>query len=172
MTYTRELDIRDFLPSNLGIGAALELDIDNYNSFTFALDINKLLVPTPISTAAPVEQWDADGSGIPDFREKNLIEGVVGSFNDAPGGFSEELSELYYSFGVEYWYDKQFAVRAGYYYEDENKGDRQFLTVGFGLRYNTLGMNISYLVPTTIQRSPLDNTLRFGFTLDLGEADQ
>lgn len=169
ITYTRELEVRDFLPSNLGIGASLDLDIDEYNSFTVALDINKLLVPTPISAAAPVEEWDPNGNGIPEFREKNLIEGVTGSFTDAPGGLSEEFQEIYYSLGVEYWYDKQFAVRAGYYFETENKGDRQFLTVGFGLRYNTLGMNISYLVPTTIQRSPLDNTLRFGFTLNLGD---
>jgi hypothetical protein len=169
VTYTRELEVRDFIPSNLGFGTAFELDIDDYNSFTFALDINKLLVPTPISTAAPQEEWDANGNNIPDFREKNLIEGIAGSFNDAPGGLSEEFNELYYSLGIEYWYDKQFAVRAGYYYEHQTKGDRQFLTLGFGLKYNTLGMNISYLVPTTIQRSPLDNTLRFGFSIDLGE---
>ncbi len=169
VTYTRELEIRDFLPSNLGIGAALDLDIDSYNSFTLAFDVNKLLVPTPISTAAPVGEWDEDGNGIPDYREKNLLEGVSGSFTDAPGGFSEEFSELYYSVGLEYWYDKQFAARLGYYYESPLKGDRRFLTLGIGLRYNTLGMNISYLVPTTIRRSPLDNTIRFGFSINLGE---
>ncbi len=167
VTYTRELEIRDFLPSNIGFGTALDLNIDDYNSFTLAVDINKLLVPTPVYAPAP--DWDTDGNNIADFREKNLIEGVLGSFTDAPGGFSEELEELNYSIGLEYWYDKQFAVRAGYYYETRNKGDRRFLTIGFGLRYNTLGMNISYLVPTTLQRNPLDNTLRFGFTIDLGQ---
>lgn len=172
VTYTRELDIRDFLPSNLGIGAALDLDIDDYNSFTLAFDVNKLLVPTPIPPNAPAELYDADGDGEADYRQKNLIEGVTGSFSDAPGGFREEFEEIYYSVGLEYWYDKQFAVRAGYYYESPNKGDRRFLTLGFGLRYNTLGMNISYLVPTTIRRSPLDNTIRFGFSIDLGDVEE
>ena len=171
VTYTRASDVRDFLPSNIGLGVALDLDIDEYNSFTLAVDVNKLLVPTPISSAAPVEEWDENGDGIADYRQKGLIEGTLGSFNDAPGGFSEEFSELYYSIGLEYWYDKQFAVRAGYYYESPLKGDRRFLTLGIGLKYNTLGMNISYLVPTTIRRSPLDNTLRFGFTIDLGDAE-
>ena len=168
VTYTKSIDVRDFLPSNLGIGVSLDLDIDEYNLITFALDVNKLLVPTPISPLDE-ENYDTDNNGIADFREAGLLEGVFGSFSDAPGGISEELIEIYYSAGVEYWYDKQFAVRAGYYYEHPRKGDRRFLTLGLGLKYNTLNMNISYLVPTTIRRSPLDNTLRFGIVFNLGE---
>ena len=80
---------------------------------------------------------------------------------DAPGGFKEEMREISFSFGAEYWYNKQFAFRAGYYYEHPTKGNRQFLTAGLGLKYNVFGLNISYLVPTSNQRSPLDNTLRF-----------
>lgn len=170
ITYTRDLELRDFLPTNLGLGASLDLNIDDYNLITFALDVNKLLVPTPVSVQDTL-RFDTDDNGFADYREKNLIDGVFGSFSDAPAGLSEELSELYFSVGAEYWYDKQFAVRAGYYYENPRKGDRQFLTVGVGLKYNTINMNFSYLVPTTIQRSPLDNTLRFGVTFNFGEAD-
>jgi len=169
VTYTRSNDVRDFLPANLGLGVAMDMNLDEYNVITIAFDVNKLLVPTPISALDTANFDVSPANGIADFREQGLISGIVGSFNDAPGGFSEELQEFYYSIGAEYWYDRQFAVRAGYYYENPRKGDRQFLTVGLGLKYNTLNMNISYLVPTTIQRSPLDNTLRFGIIFNLGD---
>ena len=114
-------------------------------------------------------EYDENGNGFPDYREKSLFEGVFGSFGDAPNGFKEELRELMYSVGVEYWYNKQFAFRAGYYYEHATKGNRQFLTAGLGLKYNVFGLNISYLVPTSNQRSPLDNTLRFTLVFHLDE---
>ena len=95
-----------------------------------------------------------------------MFSALLGSFGDAQGGASEELQELNYSLGIEYWYDQQFAVRAGYYYENALKGDRQFLTVGLGLKYNVFGLNLSYLVPTNNRRNPLDNTLRFTLTFD------
>lgn len=175
VTYTNNSD-RDFLPTNLGIGASLKLDFDSYNSIAFGLDINKLLTPTPCSPTmldengveVPNPCFDTDSNGKADWREKSLFDGILGSFSDAQGGFSEELSEFYYSIGTEYWYDKQFAVRAGYYYESPLKGDRQFLTVGFGVKYSVFGLNLSYLVPTNQRRSPLDNTLRFGMNFDLG----
>jgi len=170
---------RDFLPANLGIGATYGINLDEYNSLSFSLDINKLLVPTPIpatisgdsAAAIPNPEYDVDGpngtaDGIADFRQKGTFAGILGSLGDAPGGFSEELKELNYSFGIEYWYDKQFAVRAGYYYENFLKGDRKFLTVGVGLEYNVFGLNLSYLVPTNNRRNPLDNTLRFTFNFD------
>ena len=94
------------------------------------------------------------------------------SFGDAPNGFSEEIQELMFSFGAEYWYDQQFAVRAGYFTEHANKGGRKFLTVGVGLKYNVFGLNFSYLVPTTNQRNPLDNTLRFSLLFDFGQVDE
>ena len=160
ISYTRSIN-KDYLPTNLGIGAAWELNFDEFNSITFAADINKLLVPTPTTE-------DADNNGIPDYKEKSMFSGVLSSFGDAPGGASEEFRELMYSIGLEYWYDKQFAVRAGYYTEDQTKGNRKFFTVGLGLKYNIFGLNFSYLVPTTNQRNPLDNTLRFSLLFDFG----
>ena len=164
VSYTKS-DLKDFIPGNFGLGGALELDLDDYNQLTFTLDINKLLVPTPIDPDSP--DYDKNGNGFPDYREKPLFEGVFGSFGDAPGGFKEELRELMYSVGFEYWYNKQFAFRGGYYYEHPTKGNRQFLTAGLGLKYNVFGLNVSYLVPTSNQRSPLDNTLRFTLVFHL-----
>ncbi|MBX7064306.1 MAG: type IX secretion system outer membrane channel protein PorV [Saprospiraceae bacterium] len=159
ITYTKSIN-KDFLPANMGIGAGWEFNLDEHNSLTLLADFNKLLVPTPTTT-------DADGNGRPDYRDKSPIAGILGSFSDAPGGFSEEMREFSVSSGIEYWYDKQFALRAGYYYEDPTKGNRQFLTAGLGVKYNVFSLNFSYLVPTTNQRNPLDNTLRFTFLFDI-----
>ncbi len=159
ISYTNSIN-KDYIPANLGLGAAWEFQIDDYNSFTFAMDINKLLVPTPTNE-------DSDGNGILDYKEESMFSGVLQSFGDAPGGGAEELKELMYSIGVEYWYDKQFAVRAGYFTEHRSKGNRKFFTVGLGLKYNIFGLNFSYLVPTTNQRNPLDNTLRFSLLFDM-----
>jgi len=159
VSYTKS-EFKDFIPGNLGLGAALEMNFDDYNQLNFLLDFNKLLVPTPISPDDTVN-YDANNNDYPDFREKPLFEGIFGSFTDAPGGFSEEMSEISFSVGAEYWYNKQFSFRAGYFFESPNKGNRQFLTAGLGLKYNIFGIDISYLVPTSNQRSPLDNTLRF-----------
>jgi hypothetical protein len=168
ITYTEDVT-RDYLPANIGIGAAWKIDIDEYNSFTIAADINKLLVPTPVPFQ-DTARYDVDpANGIPDYKERSIFAAAAGSFGDAAGGFREEFNEIYYSLGLEYWYDNQFAVRAGYYYESPLKGDRQFLTVGLGIKYNVFGMNLSYLVPTNSRRGPLDNTLRFGLTYDFGE---
>ncbi|HUR30911.1 MAG TPA: type IX secretion system outer membrane channel protein PorV [Saprospiraceae bacterium] len=166
VSYTKS-QFKDFIPGNFALGGALELDLDDYNQLTFVLDFNKLLVPTPIDDSDP--DFDANMNGFPDYREKSLFEGVFGSFGDAPGGLKEELREIMYSFGAEYWYNKQFAFRAGYYYEHPTKGNRQFLTAGLGLKYNVFGLNVSYLVPTSNQRSPLDNTLRFTLVFHLDE---
>ena len=168
VTYTGDLT-KDFLPANLGIGAAWKIDFDEYNAFTIAADINKLLVPTPIPFQDSLN-YDVDqADGTPDYKQQSPFSAAFNSFGDAPGGISEELIELYYSVGVEYWYDKQFAVRAGYYYESPRKGDRQFLTVGLGIKYNVFGMNLSYLVPTNNRKGPLDNTLRFSLMYDFGK---
>lgn len=171
ITYTNAANKqKDFLPTNLGIGGAWTFNFDSYNSLTFAADVNKLLVPTRChdDQNTPENECDADGNGVFDWREKSPIQGIFSSFGDAPNGFSEEIKELMYSFGVEYWYDKQFAVRAGYFTESRTKGDRHFFTVGLGLKYNIFGLNFSYLVPTTNQRNPLDNTLRFSLLFDFG----
>ena len=165
ITYTNSLN-RDFIPANFGIGGAWKINFDDFNSLTFAMDINKLLVPTPCQSAS--QDCDTDNDGVPDFKQQSGIGGIFTSFGDAPEGFSEELKEFMYSFGVEYWYDQQFAVRAGYYNEHAQKGNRKFFTVGLGLKYNIFGLNFSYLVPTTNQRNPLDNTLRFSLLFDFG----
>jgi Type IX secretion system protein PorV len=158
ITYLRS---SDFLPQNLGIGAAWDIPLDQYNSIVVALDLNKLLVPTP----NPLDTVRG-ANGLPAWKDKSPISAALGSFGDAPGGGQEELKEINFSAGVEYWYDKQFAVRAGYFYEHAEKGGRRYFTVGLGLKYNVMGINLSYLVPTSSQRGPLDNTLRFSLLFD------
>ena len=165
ISYTSN-SLREFLPANFGIGAAFKMELDEFNSLTVAFDLNKLLVPTPIPFDH--EDYDVDNDDIPDYRQKSTFGGIFGSFADAPGGFSEEMKEFSASLGLEYWYNNQFAVRAGYFYEHPLKGDRQYITLGVGLKYNVFGLDISYLAPTNTQRSPLDNTLRFTFKFDLG----
>jgi len=168
ISYTKSLT-KDFLPANFGLGAAWNIDINDFNRITFAADVNKLLVPTPCQGP------DCDTSptdGVPDYKAQSPISAIFSSFGDAPEGFSEEIKELMYSFGVEYWYDKQFAVRAGYYSEHSQKGGRKFLTAGLGLKYNVFGLNFSYLIPTTNQRNPLDNTLRFSLLFDFGAFEE
>ena len=171
ITYTRSIN-KDFIPTNLGLGGALKLNFDDYNSLTFATDINKLLVPTP----CPLDDIEACDSspedGVRDYLQQSSISGIFSSFGDAPGGFAEEMQELMFSFGAEYWYDNQFAVRAGYYTEHKQKGARRYLTIGLGLRYNIFGLNFSYLVPTTNQRNPLDNTLRFSLLFDFAGGEE
>jgi hypothetical protein len=154
---------KDFIPTNLRVGGSYSTEIDKYNKIGFSLDFNKLLVPTP--------EFDTI-NGSPVFSElgnQDLgpIEGIFVSFADAPGGFKEEISEITVSLGAEYWYSNQFAVRAGYFYEPEAKGDRKFLTFGAGLKMNVFSLDFSYIVPTGAN-SPLQNTLRFtlGFDLD------
>ncbi|QEH40666.1 type IX secretion system outer membrane channel protein PorV [Chitinophaga sp. XS-30] len=159
ISYTQSAQ-RDFLPTNLGLGAAYTIGIDEYNKFTFALDINKLMVPTP--------QTDST------YPDKSVLEGLFSSFGDAPGGFKEELHELMYSVGGEYWYNNQFAVRVGYYNEHATKGNRKYFTAGLGVKYDIFGLNFSYLVPSGagIQRNPLSNTLRFTLSFDLSRNEE
>ena len=163
ISYTNSSE-KEFIPANFALGAAYKVNMDEYNTITFALDFNKLMVPTPYPVDHP--SYDTNNDNIADYRQKSTFGGVFGSFGDAPGGISEELKEYEISIGAEYWYDNQFAVRAGYYYQAPTKGDRQYLTIGVGLKYNVIGIDIAYLAPTNSQRSPLDNTLRFGFTFN------
>jgi hypothetical protein len=152
ITYTESAENKDFLPTNLGVGGDVTFEFDDYNKLTFDLDLNKLLVPTP------------DDSGA--YKDMGVVEGMFKSFVDAPGGLSEELQEIMISAGAEYWYRELFSVRAGYFYEDKNKGGRQYLTAGLGVKYNVFGLNFSYLIPTSSQKNPLDNTLRFSLIFD------
>lgn len=151
----------DFIPTNLRLGPSLRMALDSYNEIEFSLDVNKLLVPTP-----PVMDPDNEGEVLEGMDDDvSVITGIFQSFYDAPGGFNEELRELSFAFGTEYWYDETFALRAGYFYEDDTKGGRQYVTMGAGLRYNVFALDFSYLVPTGVQ-SPLDNTLRFSLYFD------
>lgn len=160
VSYTQSAQNKDFIPTNLGLGAAYTFGIDEANKLTLALDVNKLMVPTP----------DSAGK----YREKGSLEGMFSSFGDAPGGFSEELKELMFSAGAEYMYNEQFAVRAGYFYENKDKGNRKYFTAGVGIKYDIFGLNFSYLVPSGngIQRNPLSNTLRFTLSFDLSGRDE
>jgi Type IX secretion system protein PorV len=159
VSYTRSIN-KEYLPTNLGLGTAFTVHLDEFNDFTLALDLNKLLVPTPVP--GDIDPQD----NVADFKQQAPVSAMFSSLNDAPGGFSEEIKEVTTGFGLEYWYDQQFAVRAGYFYEHYSKGNRRYATVGLGIKYNVFGMNFSYLVPTTNNRNPLDNTLRFSLLFD------
>lgn len=174
ITYTEDIN-RDYIPTNLALGAAWTYNLDDYNKITLAADVNKLLVPTPCldNPETPEDECDQTGEiGRPDYLEYSGIEGMFRSLGDAPNGLEEELRELMFSFGVEYWYNDQFAVRAGYFSEHRTKGNRKYLTVGLGLKYNIFGMNFSYLVPTTNARNPLDNTLRFSLIFNFDDIEE
>lgn len=151
-------DEEDFIPTNLKLGGALSTFLDPYNKITFALDLNKLMVPTP----------QPDGSE----RDKGVLEGMFSSFGDAPNGFTEEMQEIMISSGIEYEYKETFALRAGYFYENENKGNRKYFTFGAGFQVKKLEFNFSYLIPQ-FQDHPLAETLRFGMIVDLSpKSDQ
>jgi hypothetical protein len=146
----------------LRLGASLTSDMDEYNQLTLTVDLNKLLVPTPdtagIETANNFYQSD----------NVSVISGIFQSFSDAPGGMEEELQEINISIGAEYLYNKQFAVRAGYFHEHENKGNRKFFTGGIGVSFNMLNIDASYIIPV-VQNNPLANTVRFTLGLDLDQ---
>jgi len=157
--------LNNFLPTNLRLGTAYTLKLDEFNDVTFLFDVNKLLVPTP-----PYVVFDSTGRVITDGKDNNVppLQGVFQSFGDAPLGGREELREYNIALGAEYWYDKQFALRAGYHNEHVTKGARQFLTFGAGLKYNVFGLDLAYLVPTRNgANSPLTNTIRFSLKFDL-----
>ncbi|MCX6181153.1 MAG: type IX secretion system outer membrane channel protein PorV [Bacteroidetes bacterium] len=167
---------RNFIPMNLKLGTSLSLDIDDYNKITFMVDFNKLLVPTlPIyakdSTGAYIKNSDGslvinEGDGMD--PNVSVAQGVFQSFYDAPDGWKEELQEINISGGLEYVYDKQFALRAGYFYEAPNKGNRQYFTMGAGLKYSIFNLDFSYLV-SMLRNNPLDNTLRFTLSFNFDD---
>jgi Type IX secretion system protein PorV len=175
MRYTNS-DKRDFIPTNLKLGTAITTNFDDYNQLTLAVDFNKLLVPTP-------PRYSPDGESIVAGKDPNVgtAGGMIQSFSDAPGDvdndgnlvagsvFKEELREINIGGGLEYWYDQQFAFRTGYFYEHFSKGNRQFITLGAGLKYQVMTIDISYLISTT-QQNPLANTLRFSLKFALGKA--
>jgi hypothetical protein len=159
----------DFLPTTLRLGSSLRINMDDFNTMTFAADFSKLLIPTP-----PVfyDEGDTLPSGEIVAANDEIIQsgldpdvsvplGMLQSFYDAPGGFKEELNEFIFSLGAEYWYRNQFAIRAGYFHEHENKGNRKYFTMGIGLQLNVFGLDFAYLIPTAGRTNPLANTVRF-----------
>ena len=156
----------EFLPANLRLGASLMIPIDEYNRLTIAADANKLLVPT-----VPKQEEGEDNSEYEDrvhreYNDISAIRGIFKSFGDAPGGFKEELQEIYYGVGAEYTYNDKFSLRAGYHHEAENKGNRKYFTVGAGFKMSVFQLDAGYVVATA-KSNPLDQTLRFSPTFDM-----
>jgi hypothetical protein len=150
MSYTESYS--DFIPMNLRLGTSFTYEFDRFNKIAIAIDLNKLLVPTPDST-------------ITEEQSISVPEALFKSFADAPGGLMEELHEITYSYGAEYWYNNIFALRAGYFHENAYKGKRQFFTAGAGFRMSGFTIDFSYLMPVTLNH-PLARTLRFSISFD------
>lgn len=162
-------DDNDFIPINLRIGTSMGTDFDDYNKLSIAFDINKLLVPTP-------PEYDSNNN-IVAGKDPNVavVTGMFQSFGDAPGGAKEEFREINFSFGTEYWYADQFAVRAGYFNEHDTKGGRKYFTFGSGVKYNVFALDFSYLVNASRAingNNPLANTMRFTLVFDFGAFQQ
>ena len=166
ISYSSDATQKDYIPANIGLGLAYTQVFDEANKITFAVDINKLLVPTPpvLTGANP----SADSAALVKYRDRGVPSSWIKSFGDG-GGASEEIQEINLSVGAEYWYNDQFGFRAGYFYENPNKGNRKYFTVGAGIKYSVANLNFSYVFPTGsgISRIPLSNTYRFGLVFDL-----
>ena len=173
IAYTNDA-VADFIPINLRFGPSATFVLDKYNTFTVLTDINKLLVPTP-----PLYATKDDGTPIKDSNgdlvvlsgkdpDVPIVTGILQSFSDAPGGFSEELKEYNISAGLEYWYNKQFAIRSGYFHEAAAKGNRRYITAGLGLKMSVFAIDFSYLIPLT-QDNPLANTFRFSLMFNFDD---
>mgnify|MGYP001720894557 FL=1 len=158
-------DNSEFIPTNLRLGGALMVPIDEYNRFSVAVDANKLLVPTrPIQRDNELPA-DFDNRLQRDYYDVSSINGIFKSFGDAPGGLKEELQEVSWSLGGEYVYHDQFAVRAGYHHESANKGNRKYLTLGAGFKTHGIALDAAYLIATA-KSNPLDQTLRLSLAFD------
>ena len=162
-----ETTTQDFIPINLRLATSFGTDIDDYNKISLAFDFNKLLVPTP-------PYRNDDGEIISGMNpEVAVVEGMLQSFWDAPGGSKEEFREINYSLGTEYWYNDQFALRGGYFNEHDTKGGRKYFTFGMGMKYTVYVIDFSYLINANNNAgatNPLANTMRFSLTWDFGGA--
>ena len=157
----------EFIPTNMRLGAALMVPIDEFNRFTIAADANKLLVPTYPQMNEGEQKEDYDKRCEDEYYNQSSISGMFKSFGDAPGGFKEEMQEVNWSIGAEYVYNDKFSLRAGYHHESENKGNRKYFTVGAGFRMSAFTLDCGYVIATA-KSNPLDQTLRFtlGFDMD------
>jgi Type IX secretion system protein PorV len=172
MSYDNTQSSTNFLPANMKLGGGFDFILDDYNKVALNVEVSKLLVPTP-------QDPDLNGDGTITTEERNQnnenyenigwFSGVLQSFSDAPGGFSEELKEITYSAGAEYLYQDSFALRMGYFHENPDKGARQFFSLGAGFRYSAIKVDVSYLFSTSKVRNPLENTLRFSLTFNFGD---
>lgn len=160
-----------FLPTNFRLGTTFTFPLAQYNNLALSVDVNKLLVPTrprESDYTANDGTFDSEGyeNALDEWRNTSSISGIFKSFSDAPGGFKEELKEINFSVGAEYNYNQQFFVRAGYFYENPDKGNRQYFAFGAGFSLNVVQLDASYMIATA-QSSPLDQTLRFSLTFDM-----
>lgn len=164
IAYTNDVNNKDYIPANLGLGVAYTKVFDETSKMTFAVDINKLLVPTPPVPTDPTNTQQ-DSVNLVNYRSYGVMQSWFKSFSD--GG--NEFKELMFGVGAEYSYNDQFMARAGYFYEDKTKGNRKYFTLGVGVKYNVFGLNFSYLIPSGngVNRNPLSNTLRFSLLFDL-----
>ena len=154
-----------FLPTNLRLGTMFMFPLADYHYLSLAMDVNKLLVPAK-PRLSDYEDQIAYEDALQEWKDMSPISGIFNSFNDAPGGFTEELREINYSIGAEYNYNEQFFLRAGYYHVSQYKGNRQYFGLGAGFALNVVRLDAAYMVATA-QSSPLDQTLRFSLTFDM-----
>ncbi|MBK7557809.1 MAG: type IX secretion system outer membrane channel protein PorV [Chitinophagaceae bacterium] len=166
ISYSSDATQKDYIPANIGLGIAYTKVFDEANKITLALDLNKLLVPTPpvLTGADP----SADSAALVKYRDRSVASSWIRSFGDGQG-INNEIQEINIAIGAEYWYNNQFGFRAGYFYENPNKGNRKYFTVGAGVKYSIAALNFSYIFPTGsgISRIPLSNTYRFGLVFEM-----
>jgi hypothetical protein len=174
-----------FIPTNLRLGASIMIPVDAYNTFSISADVNKLMVPTKPTynqflNTDYAKQHDCDPNDTEysyasvyesylqeiGYNDMSPITGIFKSFADAPGGFKEEMQEIYWGVGVEYAYNNQFFLRGGYHYENEYKGNRKYFTLGTGFKMSVFSLDAAYLI-STAQSNPLDQTLRFTLSFDM-----
>ena len=173
ISYDNDEISNNFLPANLKVGTGFDFILDDYNKVALNLEFNKLLVPTPqqginLNGDNIVDDKDTTIAN-EDYRTISWTSGIFKSFGDAPGGFSEELKEITYAAGAEYLYQDSFAMRLGYFHESQDKGARQFFSLGAGFKYTTIKVDVSYLFSASKVRNPLENTLRFSLTFNFGD---
>lgn len=178
----------NFIPTTLRLGGGFDFIFDYYNKLSVTAEVTKLLIPTPAGTK--YESWiDNNDNGIFDdgdepvgsgttvnnngdtYQDIGFVEGMFQSFGDAPGGFSEELDEFTWALSAEYLYQDSFALRAGYFNENEFKGARKFFTLGAGFKYSTVDIDLSYLFSASKVQNPLENTLRFSLSFNIGDGE-
>ena len=152
---------KNFIPTNLRLGAGMNMDLGASNILHFNLELNKLLVPSPVAVG------QQNGVILYEQPDISFLDGIIKSFSDAPNGFSEELKEITWATGVEYVFQDVFALRTGYFNESLEKGSRRFITLGSGFQLDFATIDISYLFSTSKIRNPLENTLRFSLTFNL-----